>query len=316
MISAALLVAFGLTAGNWGAPALAQAQWTARAPRLAIAAWQALALSVLLSIAAAGAALAIGFQHVRGDLAELLNLCEENLRHGYASPAGSLLATLGVLALGILVARTGWCAFSTWRQDAGERRARVAMVDMVGRTDVVPGVLVLEHPSPYAFCVGGRRRRVVVTRGLLDSLGHRELDAVLAHEAAHLRQRHHLALMVCRAAFRTLAPLFPAFRRAMPVVRLLAELSADDGARRRVGAEPLQSALLNLARSSAPVGTLAASASDVETRLVRLGHQKAGLPRHRAFLTGITIAVLAAVPAVLVVAPAVAMAWEGMCLIT
>lgn len=315
MVSAVLLVAFGVTAGNWGVSALAQARWTARAPRLAIAAWQALASSVLLSIAAAGAALAIGFQHVRGDLARLLNLCAENLKHGYASPAGTLVATLGVVTLGILVARTGWCALSTWRQDAGERRARVAMLDMVGHTDVVPGVLVLEHPSPYAFCVGGRRRRVVVTRGLLDSLGQRELDAVLAHEAAHLRQRHHLALMVCRTTFRTLAPLFPAFRRAMPAVRLLAELSADDCARRRVGAEPLQSALLHLARMSAPSGTLAASASDVEARLLRLGHQKTGLPRHRAFLTGITIVGLAAVPLALVVAPALAMAWEGMCLI-
>ena len=315
MISAVLLVAFGVTAGSWGAAALAQARWTARAPRLAIAAWQALASSVLLSIAAAGAALAVGFQHVRGDLAQLLNLCAENLKHGYASPGGTLLATLGVVSSGILVARTGWCAFSTWRQDAGERRARVAMLDIVGRSDIVPDALVLDHQVPYAFCIGGRRRRVVVTSALLESLDQRELEAVLAHEAAHLRQRHHLALTICRTTFGTLAPVFPAFRTAMPLVRLLAELSADDSARRRIGAEPLQSALLRLARVSAPSGTLAASANHVETRLIRLGHHNTGLPRHRALLTGMIIAGVVAVPLALAAAPALAMAWEGMCLI-
>ena len=315
MISALLLVAFGAIAGTWGASALAQARWTARAPRLAIAAWQALASSVLLSIAAAGAALAIGFQHVRGDLAQLFNLCAENLKHGYAAPAGTLLASLGVASLALLVARTAWCAISIWRQDVSERRARVAMLDMVGRADIVPGVLVLDHHAPYAFCIGGRRHRVVVTNALLDSLDQRELDAVLAHEEAHLRQRHHTALMICRTTAGTLAPFFPAFRAAMPLVRLFAELSADDCARRRVGAEPLQSALLRLARLPAPSGTLAASASDVETRLVRLADHKAGLPRHRAVITGITIAVLVAVPLALAAAPAFAMAWEGMCLI-
>jgi hypothetical protein len=310
-----LLVAFGVTAGTWGASALAQARWTTRAPRLAIAAWQALASSVLLSIAAAGAALAIGFQHVRGDLAQLLHLCAENLKHGYASPAGTLLASVGLVTLGCLLARTGWCALSTWRHEAAGRRARVAVLDLVGQAGIIPGALVLNHPSPYAFCVGGRHRRVVVTSALLETLDQRELEAVLAHESAHLRQRHHLALMICRTTFRTLAPLFPAFRDVMPLMRLLAELSADDSARRRIGAEPLQSALLRLVRVPAPSGTLAASASDVEARLLRLGRPKTGLPRHRAFLTGVTIAGLAVVPLALAVAPALAMAWEGICLI-
>jgi hypothetical protein len=63
----------------------------------------------------------------------------------------------------------------------------------------------------------------------------------------------------------------------------------------------------------APSGTLAASASDVETRLVRLIDQNAGLPRHRAVVAGVTIAGAVVVPLVLVAAPVLAMAWEGMC---
>lgn len=315
MISALLLLAFAVTAGTWGVTALMHARWTTRAPRLAIAAWQALASSVMLSVAAAGLALAIGLQHVRFDLAQILNVCAENLKHGYASPGGTLVASLGLAGVIVLVGRTVWCTVSVWRQDATERRARVAMLDLVGHADIVPGVLVLEHQAPYAFCVGGRQHRVVVTSALVDSLDQGELDAVLAHEAAHLRQRHHAALMICRITFWVLAPFFPGFRTALPQVRLFAELCADDSARRRVGIAPLQSALLHLARLPAPSGTLAASSSDVETRLVRLTEQTGGMPRHRAIVAGTTIAALFIVPLALAAAPIFAMAWEGMCLI-
>lgn len=315
MVSAVLLVAFGVTAGTWGATALAHARWTTSAPRLAIAAWQALALSVLTSLTAAGAALAIGFDHVRQDLAGLLDLCAETLAHGYASPARALMASAGLTVVALLVTRTAWCVVQVFRQDAVERRARVAMVDLVGRDDVLPGVVVLDHDTPFAFCVGGRRHRVVVTRGLVASLDDTELEAVLAHEAAHLRQRHHVALMLCRSVFGTLVPFFPGFRAAMHSVRLFAELSADDCARKQVGARPLQSALLRLACLPAPSGALAASAHHVETRLVRLTDREPALPRHQAVLVGLTIATLVSLPLALVAAPALAMAWEGMCLI-
>ncbi len=315
MISAILLLVFGLAAGTWGATTLAQSAWTRSAPRLGIAAWQALAASVLLSLLAAAAALSISFQHVRGDLARLFDLCAENLKHGYASPGGTIFATLGLAAAGVLLARTVWCAFRVSREERRERRRRVAAIDLVGRTDVRPGVLVVDHAAAYAFCIGGKRHRVVVTTGLLDTLDEREVDAVLAHEAAHLRQRHHLALMACRTLFGTLAPFFPAFRTAMRHVRLLAELSADDCARHQVGAKSLRSALTRLACLPAPSGTLAASASDVETRLLRLRDDATGLRGRHAILTGFSISALVAIPLALAAAPALAMAWEGICLL-
>lgn len=315
MISAALLLVFGATAGTWGATTLAHSTWTSSAPRLAIAAWQALASSVLLSLLATGVALSIGFQHVRGDLARLFDLCAENLKHGYASPGGALLATLGLATVGVLLGRMLWCTLRVSRQDRRERRARVDVLDVIGRSDIVPGVLVLDHEAPYAFCIGGKRHRVVVTSALLTTLDEREIEAVLAHEAAHLRQRHHLVLVACRALFGTLAPFFPAFREAMPDVHLFAELSADDCARRQVGARSLRSALKRLAFLPSPTGTLAASSSDVEKRLRRLNDRPATLRGHIAILTGLAIATLVVIPLALVAAPAVAMAWDGLCLI-
>ncbi|SDR34929.1 M48 family metalloprotease [Natronobacterium texcoconense] len=53
-----------------------------------------------------------------------------------------------------------------------------------------PGVAVVHSNVPNAFAVdGGDRARVVVTTGLLETLDDEELEAVVAHELAHLRNR-------------------------------------------------------------------------------------------------------------------------------
>lgn len=315
MTSAALLLAYGVAAGTWGAGWLSRTQWGERAPRLAIAAWQALAASVLLSLSAAGMALAIGFQHVRIDLAALLHSCAEGLLYGYRAPGGSIAAALGVGLLLTVATRTAWCTVRAAVGDRRERAARVAMLDLVGRTGVVPGVLVVDHGAPYAFCIGGRRHRVVVTSGLLASLAQHELDAVLAHEAAHLRQRHHFAMLICRSLFESLAPVFPAFRRAMPEVRLYAELCADDSARRRVGSRPLRNALATLACGPAPAGALAATGLAVETRLARLALPNRHLGTSGAAVVAFAIGAAFLIPFVLATAPVLTVAWEGLCLL-
>ncbi|WP_436902547.1 M48 family metalloprotease [Halovenus halobia] len=54
-----------------------------------------------------------------------------------------------------------------------------------------PTVAVVDSPAPNAFATGGLRsgHTVAVTTGLLDTLDDEELDAVLAHELAHVRNR-------------------------------------------------------------------------------------------------------------------------------
>jgi Zn-dependent protease with chaperone function len=313
--SALSLLAFGITAGTLGAGWLRDSQWPRCAPRLAIAAWQALALSTLLSLCAAGLTLAISLPHVGTDLAELLDLCAQNLRHGYASPGGTATAVLGVTLFLILLTRTLWCSVAASVAERRQRDARLAVVDIVGDTRRLPGTVVLDHPSPFAFCIGGRHQRVVITCALLTTLSTDELDAVLAHENAHLRQRHHLALLISRALFATLAPIFPSFRRAMPLAHLYAEMSADDAARARVGALSLRSALAELACMPAPAGSLAASANDVEARMRRLDGRRTSLAPGGLLLVCVGIAVATLVPFALAAGPALAMAWEGICLI-
>lgn len=317
MTSAALLVAYAVAAGSLGAAWLHEAGWTSRSPRLAIAAWQGLAASVLLALGAAGLAIAITLPHVAEDLSRLLSLCAESLRMGYAAPGGTPAALLGVTLFLSLMARASWCAVRTLRSDRHERRKHVDALDVLGHRDLLPGALVIEHEMPYAFCVGGRQHRVVVTTALLRTLSVEEVDAVLAHEHAHLRQRHHVALLVCQILVATLAPFFPVLRRGMVDVRLYAELSADDSARARVGSTPLRNALAALACDPTPAGAgvLAASGIDVAARLDRLEGAPPRISHLRQASVALGIASIVAVPLALALAPALAMAWEGICLL-
>ena len=315
MTSALLLAVYALTVGTLGVGWLRDSGWTRLAPRLAIAGWQALAASVLLALAAAGLALAISIPEVSGDLAHLLNLCAENLQHGYVSPGGTLAAALGIGLFLTLCTRVLWCTVRAVSSDRRERAARLAVLDVVCRTDLLAGVLVLEHDTPYAFCVGGRRHRIVVTSALLDSLDARELDAVLTHERAHLRQRHHTAVTISRALFDALGPFFPGFRSGMREVRFLVELSADDSARARIGAHPLRQALTTLACLPPAPSTLAASAVEVEARIRRLDGQHQRLPQPLLAATSLGFGAAILIPLALATAPALAMAWEGICLL-
>ena len=69
---------------------------------------------------------------------------------------------------------------------------------MVGRRGPVPGMVLLEDDRPVVYCVPVRRR-VVFTTGALRRLDRPELDAVLAHERAHLAGRHHLVIIFATA---------------------------------------------------------------------------------------------------------------------
>jgi heat shock protein HtpX len=75
----------------------------------------------------------------------------------------------------------------------------------------LPRLAIAESDVPNAFSVGRTRHDcvVVVTTGLLDRLDDRELDAVLAHELAHIANRDAFvmtfvatpALLACKAVF-------------------------------------------------------------------------------------------------------------------
>ncbi len=66
----------------------------------------------------------------------------------------------------------------------------------------VPGALVVDHPAAAAYCLPGLRSAIVISAGALNLLNADELAAVLAHERAHLRERHDLVLLPFTALLR------------------------------------------------------------------------------------------------------------------
>src|SRR5699024_8760838 len=118
----------------------------------------------------------------------------------------------------------------------------------------VPGARVVDHPAAAAYCLPGiLRSQVVIRAGALAVLDDRELAAVLAHEQAHLRQRHDLVLLPFSSPTRAF-PRVRLVRTYYETVALLIEMCADDQARRTSSARELATAMLRFgAAGPAPV---------------------------------------------------------------
>lgn len=148
--------------------------------------------------------------------------------------------------------------------------------------DMTASVLYVADRQPLAFCAGLLRPRVVVSTGLVATLGLRELRAVLLHERHHLRRRDPLRMLVLQFIGETLfyLPLFEDLRGRCGVA---AELAADQAALAEVGLLSLAGALLKLAR---PAGTfrLAGAVAPFGSTGARIGlltGRGAELPRLR-----------------------------------
>ena len=134
---------------------------------------------------------------------------------------------------------------------------------------------VIPSGRPAAYCGGLRRPQVVVTTGLLGLLEPAEQEAVLAHEAAHVRLGHPPILLLGAAVGRSYRWLPPA-RLAWDRLRRDIEAAADDEAAAAAGAGPLLSALAKVALAAAPpaaappAGAGFADPEDLRYRIRRL----------------------------------------------
>ncbi|WP_327248933.1 M56 family metallopeptidase [Streptomyces sp. NBC_01320] len=81
---------------------------------------------------------------------------------------------------------------------ASWRRGRALVEAWRGCRHIAAGgdLAVVDDPVPTAFAVLGMPGRVVVSSGMLRLLDGPERQALLAHERAHLRYRHHLFSLV------------------------------------------------------------------------------------------------------------------------
>ena len=339
MVAVVLLgtVAVGCVAA---AHLLAAANWPRRSPAVAIALWQAIGLA--WGIATVGALAGFG----ASGLAGRSGIGPTGVAAGATRAARLLvglgaaqtrrwdvLATIRVLSLVgglVLLAVLCWILLAAIASVVRARHRQRALLGLLAHDDPkVPGALVVDHPAAAAYCVPGLRSAIVISAGALDLLDQAELEAVLAHERAHLRARHDLVLLPFCALLRAFGWSAVALD-ANNQVALLVEMMADDRARRRLPARELATALLRVGVSGgrAPVGMLAVAGSpggaatgqsspahvgaraarvtpatldgQLAARVTRLLRPPPGLPVAAVILLG-------AVAALLVVAPAVAL---------
>jgi Zn-dependent protease with chaperone function len=239
-------------------PVVAGAAWPRRSPVLGLVLWQAAGLAaglLTLSLAATVALAPLGAD----DLDAL----------GHLGKAGATTWVAGLVGLAVLLRLLSVLVASTVRTLTARRANRV-LVDLVAeRNLLLRGASVLDHDVPVAYCLPGLRPRLVLSRGALSLLTQPELRAVLAHEQAHLVQRHDLVVLPFVALGATF-PAVPAVRTARSEVALLVELLADDSAVREHDREDLARALWKIGLAQAPPGALGAAGEDVLVRTRRL----------------------------------------------
>ena len=250
-------------------PRLASASWTQQVPRLAIVTWQALTVSAVGAVVLAGVTLLIPITALAGDLAAIVHACAVSVATAYGSSAFLPGKLLGAFLAGVLPAWVMICAARVLVGTSRSRRQLQGSLRLVAEPDAGLGVLVLDSAAPAAFCVPGRASQIVVTQGALDCLSPGELDGVLAHELAHLRGRHNLAVALSEIFARAF-PHIRLFRVATQETRELIELLADDAAVQKVDRVSLASAIVCLAEMKAPGAAMAMAQDAAVLRVSRL----------------------------------------------
>jgi Zn-dependent protease with chaperone function len=303
VIIAAVLAAYAASLGTLGARVLGRARWTARAPLLAIVTYLTAGWSVVAALGLAGLTLAVHATALGGGLSHLIGACVLRLRATYGTPGGATVAGLGLTLAGAVVARTALTAATHLRAAGRQAQRHAQTARLAGRPQPALGAVLMDHPQPTAYCVAGRYPTVIVTTGALQALDHGQLDAVLAHERAHLAGRHHRLVALARIG-RLVLPFLPLMRGADEQVAKLVEMHADDAAARTSDPWSLATALVALATAGTPAPTLAAAATDSVQRIHRLLGPAQPLGRTGCLLLRAAVASLALTPVLLALTPA------------
>jgi hypothetical protein len=309
----ATALALGLLAAllAWPVPAaLARARWPRRDPLVALVCWQAIGLAGGLSII--GALLSHGLSPWGHSLPEAwwhwvghwsTGAEPERAVRGDHWVAQTLAAVLALELLGVLVL--------SGVRTARTRRRHRELLELVVRPAVAgEDTRLLDHPAPVAFCIPGARPLLVLSSGMVEELDDAQVDAVVAHERAHLAEHHHLLLLPF-VAWRAALPVLPAADRAHDAVRDLVEMRADDVALSALsGPDPrrtLAAAIVAVAGGAGgplPEGALAVTGGPVAVRVRRLLAPAQPLPAGGRAAALVCALALLLVPTVLLVLPA------------
>jgi Zn-dependent protease with chaperone function len=254
-----------LSAGSW--------------PR--VAAWLLTAAALVLSLGSTVvlALLALAGLSVVPEVARIGDWSAQALRGMQTVGAPVQLGSGALLA--VVLVRVVVAALRRWRW---LRTVRAEIVRSTTELVVVDG-------GPLAVAVPFGGGRIVVSRRMLAELESAQTRALLAHERAHLRGRHHWFLAAAGLAV-ALNPLVRPMRTTLEFAleRWADEAAAVDVADRRLVATAVARAAL-LSRGSTAFG-LAATGGPVPRRVAAL--LSAAAPRRRVVVLGVAAALAVA----------------------
>ena len=264
MTAAIIFALYAAAAGVLAPPAL-RGRWAVRSPRLAITLWLVLPVSwvtaVVMAVLAAAAPFPLSWPGPgpgRGQVPA-----------GPPVAGGEMIAVAGLALAAAVMLRAAWClageVHSRWRGS----REHAALIAATGRPGPARDTVILDHEAPAVYCLTSGQNRIVVSAGALAALTPEQIQAVLAHERAHLRCRHH-AMLILAAGLARAFPAVPLLAQAEGQLRVLAEMAADDAAARGHRRGDLAAALVILAGASPRPAALTAGGPAAMIRLERL----------------------------------------------
>lgn len=150
------------------------------------------------------------------------------LSHLPATPGTALAWAVLIGALAVLVAPALAHALRALR-------SRRSLAALLAGAEPGPreGIHVVPLPLPLAMSAGVLRRRILVSRGLLDALDPALLGAVIAHERAHHRRRDVLLALVATLAASLHVP--STRRELLASLELAMEQASDEEAAAQLG---------------------------------------------------------------------------------
>jgi Zn-dependent protease with chaperone function len=178
-------------------------------------------------------------------------------------------STLAILPAALL---TGWtlhtlvrCLLRQWLP------ARRLCEHLTGIGDDTGSFIKLASAQPTAFTLGWLKPKIFISAGMQDACSAHDIECILYHEAAHLRRRDNLRLLIARLLT---APLPQRFAQpALDDLKLSCEKACDLHAAAILSRESVAAALIRVARlqqQAAPVASLAFVGNRTEQRIVAL----------------------------------------------
>lgn len=300
----ALVLILGALLVAWAAPRLLEYRLhTGADPQTLLVTWIAVVGGTLLSLTAAASLVLLPGHGPTRHVMTLVHHCWAAVSHGSVPRFHEVAALLSVVLLAIAVMRCSGGVFRHAQQRRTLHRKHLDLVRILTGGGTTPGsTLWLDVPHPMAYSVAGRPALVVATEGLRRQLPRDAVAAVLEHERAHIRGRHHLMVAIAEGLAAAL-PWLPLMRRSPHLVRTLVEVSADSVAARSHSPGAVRAALLGMSASSAPAHALGMAPDCIALRLAALSSNR---PEHsrlrRALHSGLAGTIAAFVPALASVA--------------